>query len=507
MTPNLTRRTALKLGAVGIGATMLPARVTAQEGMSLIQAYTGHTSSFYSVHFGDGMVYGSSASTDVLQINAGDMSLSNTYSGHSSFVYDVFYGSDGFVYSASADEEIHKIDPSDMSLTDTYSGHFDEVQSVFYGSDGFLYSASNDNQTHKIDPDTLTLDNSFDGHNGIAERAILAEDGFVYTCDRNGDIYQLNTGDMSENASATDYTGQYFWVAYGGGFVWACGGSPTRLDKIDPTTMDIVNSYTDHDNSILVVDYGDDGYVYTGSADNEIHQVDPDSLTTLHTYTEHAGRVEGIHFADDENLYSGARDDEVHQIDTGTEVIDPGLDDPELRVEVRKHFLPGQTLPYRVRHYNGSVWNNVTADANVTVNDDNILTQNAGNYTITANQTNASTGIKAAYDGLEVEKDISVASVLVEHLDLLPFSRKTQAMVLDSSVQGIFMSGMVGAVVARIAGNPWVGVFTLAGLFVILWAWGVLSTGMGLIAIFFAMLAGMVLLNVDRQPSINIRNE
>lgn len=193
----------------------------------------------------------------------------------------------------------------------------------------------------------------------------------------------------------------------------------------------------------------------------------------------------------------------------------------ELYLIVNSFIEANETVPYRIEYVKNGNLKRVTNQATINVDNSSVLEIDRTNNTITGLNVNDTTNITVTYQGIESLNDteeITVATVNIENIGLLPLSYKISALLWDRTAQVIFIATFAGLGMSRImqsggfgAGrannqNPWI----LLGIcFMIILLGGVreyISNGIVFSAFFYVALASMLMKGVNKDQ-VNVVNE
>lgn len=262
----------------------------------------------------------------------------------------------------------------------------------------------------------------------------------------------------------------------------------------------LATSATEEPDSSAVIqsDYNDQWVIVTLTSDSGSDTLEATvqlySGGTEETIT--AGGFEGIsgQFA----LNPGFADDEPRDIYLDSvEIEGQRATDPNLSLETRSLYQPGETHSYKVtetRNESGyNVTYNVTENATVESLNSSVLSVNENNNTLTATSQEDTAQVvlvRATYNDSTTYQEVTVAKPTVENLEIVPGIWRITAVLGDSAIFALLVAALLAVGASRFAG-AYAGLGTAEMVVVIGWFGGYIPLGVALLSVFTAIFIGL----------------
>lgn len=179
-----------------------------------------------------------------------------------------------------------------------------------------------------------------------------------------------------------------------------------------------------------------------------------------------------------------------------------------LTLEVDGYFNQGETKPYKVKFTNSSISEYVTEGANITIQNQSVLSLNENDNTLTGLSVNQTTEVTASYQNNYTDSKTVVVSVrTLDNIGIMPghvwltsfFGIDSADNGLGSEIQWLFVTIFLMMVSAYLTRNAFVGIGVGILSSILFWVSTWISFGIMLSIVFFGIFLALNLIDTQNE--------
>jgi len=235
-----------------------------------------------------------------------------------------------------------------------------------------------------------------------------------------------------------------------------------------------------------------------------------DNFSVFYPYISNGGILSTQYYGTFSN-YSIYHDGQV------PDIPDALPSDSEIQIRINTWMRYNTTQPYTILAVSNHSVTDITDVATVTTNNSTLITVNtATNQLIATNNTSVKgrTYIQADYQSFSTTKNVTVANLTLDNIEILPSAYWLSAFLgihdeqaaygIGSESQFIYFAILIGAVLAWKARNEYLGIGVILAALILFWVLEKVTVGIVLVGLFYGIFAAYQLLQTPSRSDTNV---
>jgi len=200
------------------------------------------------------------------------------------------------------------------------------------------------------------------------------------------------------------------------------------------------------------------------------------------------------------------------------EPLNDGFTVLSIRLEVSNWMPHGSTQKYSVIAVtNNSGEQIVTENSTVTSTNTTVITVDDSTHKLIATSDksiNERVNITADYGTHSTWENVTVANRTIDNIEIMPPEQYPATFIgadedqaaygIGGEIQWVLLAILIGSMASWIARNEYLGLGIITFLIIIFWAYGTVSLGLALVAVFYGMFAGYMLRDTPSRSDTNV---
>lgn len=218
------------------------------------------------------------------EIDASKYEINRSYSKHTFNVHDVIPRTDnGFIYTLSSDNSVHKISYKNFTKLGSYDQH---DGSVMFGEyvDTHIYTATLDFTIAKINSSNMSESNRIEGFpETLSTLSYDRKNNTMYYGGALGSVYRIDLDNFDKYSTYDDIPkSNYNNIEF-----------DKSSDEVDRTKID------SEDYGFIRLEYDNkENVIYGGGSKGILYKIDPETLNVIDTYSVKKNRVKDYDFSE-----------------------------------------------------------------------------------------------------------------------------------------------------------------------------------------------------------------